>query len=375
MIKQVYEQVLELIEADARQLSPGERLPSEMQYARQLAVSRLTVRKAVDELARQGLVKRIAGKGLEVGDEAEAQTKGRLLISMVCMAGDSDMFRTMMGCVEAANQRRYEYKLLNVTDPKDQYGVVAQEELRQYDGAVLSCFGSEAELRALRRVEAAGVPVVTVCNEVEGTACALGDDYNGGYLAGEYLVQRGHTRILYLRTDRHAVSELRRLEGFRQALRDNGLEQPEELVLEVPDPGTPIFTGLSHQRPLPQGVERYLRGEIPHTAVTGYSTLPILSYCYRLHEQGLVVPDDISVVAYGDQPYLPWQDLPLTAVMEPKREMGLAAVELLDEFLSGGRGERPESRILPVRFVTQKSVRSLGPADQPNPRRGEQLRE
>ena len=108
MIKQVYEQVLELIEADARQLSPGERLPSEMQYARQLAVSRLTVRKAVDELARQGLVKRIAGKGLEVGDEAEAQTKGRLLISMVCMAGDSDMFRTMMGCVEAANQRRYE---------------------------------------------------------------------------------------------------------------------------------------------------------------------------------------------------------------------------------------------------------------------------
>ena len=109
--------------------------------------------------------------------------------------------------------------------------------------------------------------------------------------------------------------------------------------------------------------------------MTGYSTLPILSYCYRLHEQGLVVPDDISVVAYGDQPYLPWQDLPLTAVMEPKREMGLAAVELLDEFLSGGRGERPESRILPVRFVTQKSVRSLGPADQPNPRRGEQLRE
>lgn len=66
MIKQIYEQVYDYIESDVHQRAPGESLPSEMQYSMQLAVSRLTVRKAVDELVRQGLVTRIAGKGLMV---------------------------------------------------------------------------------------------------------------------------------------------------------------------------------------------------------------------------------------------------------------------------------------------------------------------
>ena len=49
-IKRVFEQIEETIERDALQLSPGEFLPSEMQYSRTLAVSRLTVRKAVDDI-------------------------------------------------------------------------------------------------------------------------------------------------------------------------------------------------------------------------------------------------------------------------------------------------------------------------------------
>lgn len=53
MIKQIYEQVYDYIESDVHQRAPGESLPSEMQYSMQLAVSRLTVRKAVDELVRR----------------------------------------------------------------------------------------------------------------------------------------------------------------------------------------------------------------------------------------------------------------------------------------------------------------------------------
>ena len=79
-IKRVFEQIEETIERDALQLSPGEFLPSEMQYSRTLAVSRLTVRKAVDGLVRSGLVQRIPGKGLMVAEAHAAPEQKRLLL-------------------------------------------------------------------------------------------------------------------------------------------------------------------------------------------------------------------------------------------------------------------------------------------------------
>ena len=361
MIKQIYEQVLDQIEADVYQRMPGEYLPSEVQYALSLSVSRITVRKAVDELVQRGLITRIAGKGIMVRDGEQTRPKGRLLISCICLPGDSDLFRCVLGAVEAAGRLGYEYKLLNYPTAAEQYRAVLAEDLSAYDGAILTCFDSEADLSTLSLIRRAGFPFVIVCNEHEGEASVMGDDYNGGYLIADHLVKHGHTRILYLSTDRRIQDVPRRLSGFVQGLADNGVEADPELVLEVPDPGVPLLTGVGRLRDLPFAAEKFISRQVAFTAIAGHSTLPIISLCNHMHRAGVRIPEDVSVVAYGDQPYLPWLNLPLSGIVEPKYEIGEEAVIRMHEYLTGIT-DTLESRILPVRFVRRQSVRPLHPA-------------
>lgn len=360
MIKQIYEQVYDYIEADVHQHAPGEPLPSEVQYAVQLGVSRLTVRKAVEELIRQGLVTRLAGKGLMVPDSPRTRPRGRLLISCICIPGDNDLFRCVLGCMDTAGRYQYDYTLLNFPTAAAQWQAVQKEDLSGYDGAVITCFDSEEERRTLERIQGAGVPVCILGNEHEGVPCILSDDYNGGYLIGDDLARNGHRDILFLSTDRDVSDVSRRYDGFAQALRDNGIEHDPHLVLRIPDPGVPMFTGMGPQRDLPPEAEPFLNRSVHYTAVTGYSTLPIVSFCHQLHLRGVRIPEEVSVVGYGDQPYLPWQNLPLTAILEGKYEMGAEAVTQMHNYLSGIAHEI-SSRIVPVRYVHHRTIRPLEP--------------
>jgi GntR family transcriptional regulator len=61
----VYAQIQRQLEADLdeRRFHPGERLPAEDELAARFGASRMTVRRAVDQLVRQGRLERLAGKG------------------------------------------------------------------------------------------------------------------------------------------------------------------------------------------------------------------------------------------------------------------------------------------------------------------------
>ena len=359
MIKQIYEQVYDYIEADVHQRAPGEYLPSEVQYSMQLEVSRLTVRKAVDELVKRGLVARIAGKGLIVNDNPDRIVRGRLLISCIAMSGDGDLFKSVLGCIDAASRHRYDYKLLNYPSAAEQYRAILAEDLTAYDGAVITCFDSEAEQCTLNLIRNATLPVIIIGNEKPGIHSVMSDDYNGGYLIADDLAKHGHKDILYITTDRKVTDAPRRYAGFCQGLLDNGIEHDPKLVLSISDPGVPLFVGMGALRELPFSAEAFLERKVHYTAVTGYSSLPVFSFCYQLHRRGVEIPRDVSLAGYGDQLYLPWLNIPISGIMEPKYEMGYEAVRQMHRYLSG-ETEEMQNCIKPVRYMHHKSVQHIG---------------
>ena len=356
-VKRVFEQIEEQIKRDALQLAPGEFLPSEMAYARTLDVSRLTVRKAVDRLVRIGLVQRIPGKGLKVNDHREVRAPRRLLFSLPYVTCDAEFFRTMMGCIDKANDLHYDYKILAFTDVRQRLERIRQEDLSSYSGAVVSCFESPEDREMLRLFQQKGLSCI-VAGTNDKMPSVNSDDFNGGYIMGDYLAKHGHRDILYLTTDRSVLSVRKRRQGFEQALEDNGIPVRPEYFLPVEDPGTPLLPQNAEERQLPEEAERFLNREVPFTALCGYNTLPILSMLAAMHRRGFRVPDDVSVVAYGSEPYFAAQDVPLTAVVSPNREIGMRAVELLDDYLSG-RTPDLRSDMLPILFQRHKSVRRI----------------
>jgi len=72
----LYRQIkaLLVVSLDDGEWSPGEALPSEIALARRFRVSQGTVRKALDELAAQGIVVRRQGKGTFVSTHTEEKT-------------------------------------------------------------------------------------------------------------------------------------------------------------------------------------------------------------------------------------------------------------------------------------------------------------
>lgn len=150
------------------------------------------------------------------------------------------------------------------------------------------------------------------------------DDRQGAYEVVSELVAAGHQRIAFLDDHRHPPASQLRLEGFRAALTEHGLEYQPALHVET----TPFVRGglvLSDLIGLPP--------EQRPTAVFCYNDRIAMGAYRAARTHGLRVPDDMSIVGFDDQEFIASElDPPLTTVRLPHREMGQLAVQLaLDE--------------------------------------------
>jgi DNA-binding LacI/PurR family transcriptional regulator len=81
-------------------------------------------------------------------------------------------------------------------------------------------------------------------------------------------------------------------------------------------------------------------------------------------QQGLRVPEDVSVVGFDDSPLMAYIDPPLTTVRQPVREMALVAVRsLLDEIL--GVGAPHTELVFRPELVVRGSTGPVGPGERP----------
>jgi LacI family transcriptional regulator len=147
------------------------------------------------------------------------------------------------------------------------------------------------------------------------------DDRQGAYEVVMELIRAGHRRIAFLDDHRHPPASPLRLEGFKAALTEGGLEYQPALHLET----TPYVRGglaLSDLIDLP--------ADQRPTAVFCYNDRIAMGAYRAARTRGLRVPDDLSIVGFDDQEYIASElDPPLTTVRLPHREMGRLAIQLL----------------------------------------------
>lgn len=88
------------------------------------------------------------------------------------------------------------------------------------------------------------------------------------------------------------------------------------------------------------------------TAVQAVNDLVAIGCADALLSQGLKIPEDISVVGFGNVLTAEFFRVPLTTVRQPKFRMGIAAVEMMMSLI---RGESVQSKRLPAELVERKS--------------------
>lgn len=170
------------------------------------------------------------------------------------------------------------------------------------------------------------------------------DNLKGGYIAGEYLIGLGHRHIATVTGNLQTQAGWDRLEGLRKSMVKAGLPLPEEYV----------YRGDYSRRSARQAALHFFGLDHPPTAIFAASDEMALEIISVAHEQGIKVPEDISVIGFDDNPSGLFGSVSLTTIKQPLFEMGVEAVGVISQAMHGKQSQLIK-KILPPQLIVRES--------------------
>lgn len=168
------------------------------------------------------------------------------------------------------------------------------------------------------------------------------DDRLGGYLAGSHLAKLGHKRYLFMSGENRSSSQIDRLDGFMQAMRE----------YNIPASGLRILPGEKVEAALAESWLKELLFPLDYTAIVFFRDEVAYPVMLELTEMGLEIPRDISIVSFdhlrGEIPYLP----KLTSIFADGDSVASNGVRLLLNQIADP-GLPPQVIVLPVKLFDE----------------------
>ncbi|MFD2794995.1 LacI family DNA-binding transcriptional regulator [Promicromonospora vindobonensis] len=223
---------------------------------------------------------------------------------------------------------------------------------RRLRGAVLALVDTTTE--QLATLAAAQVPIVLLdpVTQPPSTVASVGAaNWAGGRVAAEHLLSLGHQRLAVLAGRRTHLYSQARVDGFRSAVTQAGLELPDSRVAHT----------AWQRESAAELAAQLLRGTPAPTAVFACSDTMALGVYDAAAALGLRIPDDVSVVGFDDLPEARWVSPALTTVRQPIAEMGEAALRMLLRISADPPREAPREE-LATTLVVRGSTAAVGAA-------------
>ncbi|MGM0502384.1 MAG: LacI family DNA-binding transcriptional regulator [Bacillota bacterium] len=217
---------------------------------------------------------------------------------------------------------------------------------KQVDGMIVSLAINEENKKELAELAAENFPVVQIDRKIPGAGfpAVVIDNQAASYKATQHLINLGHEKIAHISGNLKVKPAQDRLAGFKEALENNGLESTKEWIREGDYSSQ---SGYEEMKQLLQLVER-------PTAVFIANDLMALGAYEAVFEQGLKIPEDISIVGYDDIEVSSVIRPALTTVSQPEYKLGVEAAELLINSLEG-EDEIETDQVLAAELVERTS--------------------
>ncbi|VDC10057.1 Maltose regulon regulatory protein MalI [Klebsiella pneumoniae] len=224
---------------------------------------------------------------------------------------------------------------------------------RRVDGVIIAgAIDRGSELR--ERAAEAGVPLVFAsrASYLDDVDLIRPDNMQAAQLVTEHLIRRGHQRIAWLGGQSASLTRAERVGGYCATLLKYGLPFHSEWVLECE----------SSQKQAAEAMTGLLRQNPTITAVLCYNNVVATGAWFGLLRAGRQSGEDgvesyfeqrVALAAFADVPEAALDDLPLTWVTTPAREMGKSLADSMLRRLEEGTGET-RNQIMPPRLVTRK---------------------
>jgi LacI family transcriptional regulator len=195
-------------------------------------------------------------------------------------------------------------------------GVIQQ---RLVDGFILTSATYDSKLHHI--AASSGTPTVLLHRGIDGLDCdqVVGDNWQGAYDAGRYVVEAGHREIGLVTLNHSGNTSRDRDLGFRAALAEAGVEiRPENVVVT----GVPHSDGHA-------AAQKLLSSPKPPTVIYTVTDLLAFGLLDGARSLGRKVPDDVWVIGFDNTELASWEAFDLTTVDQPVNAIVKAGIELL----------------------------------------------
>jgi LacI family transcriptional regulator len=220
------------------------------------------------------------------------------------------------------------------------------------DGLLVSLAFNTKNLEHFNVLLNKDIPVVFFdrVTDCDGCISIVIDNYKAGYEATSHLIEQGCKRIVHIGGNllRNVYSE--RFNGYKQALADHKLEFDQNLVVisDMTGPaGTDTAKKILKMIPRPDGI-------FASNDTTAVAAM------VELERAGVIIPDEIAVVGFNNDPISQVIRPNLSTVDYPARQIGEIAATSLINKLKNSESANFSTLILKHNFICRQSSRRIG---------------
>lgn len=256
------------------------------------------------------------------------------------------------GVEEVGRQRGFQTVLVNTDgDLRQEAEALRLLQETQVEG-VIATPSHAGSARLYKRLIERNLPLIQLDMEAYQSPMSVSvvcDNFGAARRAVEHLIVNGHREIAVFVDMPHMISVQQRIDGYKAALSQSRVAADESLMF--------VFSDRSSA---PAAIIEELRGGRKRfTAAFATTNTVAAALLQAMPELSLSCPDDISVVAFDDAPWMSFFPTPITAVHQPAVEMGRLAAGLLLDQLFGRRPHGPGRVTVEGELLCRRSVRRI----------------
>ena len=256
---QIYRGMREALEKGV--LAPGERLPTDMELARELGINHLTLKKTLCRLAKEGFLTRLRGRGTAVAAVLPAaapfQAGSRVTVLLDAVSEATLRSDTFVSICKGVNALGMTIELVSSHDDRrEQFRqITALFSTADSGGCIVWPLMDMRQLEQLAAARPKGYPLVFINYRPEldigGIDFSGYDDFGAGRLLGEHLLSQGYEDILVVHTEKtkHRGTNVNRIAGIASGW---GNREPRVLITPEPNDTAPVRNAL-RRRTAPDG--------------------------------------------------------------------------------------------------------------------------
>jgi LacI family transcriptional regulator len=203
--------------------------------------------------------------------------------------------------------------------------------------------------------EAPALPTVAVAGhkKLRGVTNITLDHERAAVLALNHLKSLSHERVAFMRGNPLSADAKDRWDAICRVAGEIGMKIDPELTVQIDtDDPTPML-GYPFTKQL-------MARNKPFTALFAYNDMSAIGAIRALREEGLRVPQDVSVIGFDDIPGAAFYSPSLTTVQQPLHRMGDVAAQVLLERIEGKKEYPSDIAIEPELIVRESTAKAPG---------------